>query len=248
MSQNPFATPTTREAYTPRQNVPRTHGTGTFEIGQAVSEAWAATWRDFGTLLGGAIVMGLACTLAFVTIVGIPLLFPVLLWGGHRFLLNYFDGQARIEDLFSGFRQYGTALGGMLLIMLAGFVMHIPAYALSLGGSFLNSSLLSTMGDLLSPITSFVLLVRFYFAPFYVVDQGLGGMDALRASWESTSGQWGMLIVLGLVASFIAFAGVFALLVGLIVSAPLSYLIYVSAYRQVAGAPATVPIRDHRAH
>lgn len=236
MSQNPYAPPSAPGSFEPPSAQAQNHGRGRFDLGDALSEAWTATWSDFGTLLAGALLFVVLTGVLNATIIGGLVVGPVLLWGGIRFMLNYFDGRGRIEDLFSGFRSFGAALGSMLLLGLAMSLFFVPFVALMGAAEALGSWVLN-LASLVAFLAATFVLVRFQLAPLYVVDQELGALEGLSASWEATGAQWGMSTLLSLVSSVVLFLGLFALGVGLLVTAPLAFLMSVSAYRQIAGRP-----------
>jgi len=78
---------------------------------------------------------------------------------------------------------------------------------------------------------------RIYFAFFYVVDRGESGSEALRHAWADTDVCKWKVVLLALLAYPILFAGALLLLVGMIPASVIWYLMYVSAYRQIAGSP-----------
>jgi uncharacterized membrane protein len=68
-----------------------------------------------------------------------------------------------------------------------------------------------------------------------IIDRELGAMEGLLLSWKTVHRQWfrvfGLLIVLCLIMA----AGVLACCVGVLFTAPLAYLIWSQAYRQLFG-------------
>jgi len=73
----------------------RERGTGRIDLGEAFREAWAATWSNFGLLLGAWLLLGVVSLLSILTVVGAFLILPVLLWGAFRFVLNVVDEMER---------------------------------------------------------------------------------------------------------------------------------------------------------
>ena len=210
-------------------------GTGSFDLGLAFNEAWAATWANFGLLLAVGLVGLLLVLASTVTIVGIFLLVPVFAWGGIRFMLNVIDGRAELGDLFSGFQDYGRCLLSMLLLFVLSSLISALGQALSLIGTAANLPLLEGIGTVVNLAWTFLVMARLNFAWFYSVDQGLGPVEALQASWDATAelkGNCAALIVMSLVVAVI---GLLCLVVGLIPASMIAYLLPVSAYRQMAG-------------
>jgi len=117
-----------------------------------------------------------------------------------------------IADAFSGGRWFGRMIGVYFLYGLAIFV-----------------------GILLLIIPGIIMAFGFMLAPYYVVDQNMGPVEAMRASWRSTSGQKMKLFVLGLLFFLISLAGVLACCFGVVVAAPVISLTMAFAYLYISG-------------
>jgi uncharacterized membrane protein len=92
-------------------------------------------------------------------------------------------------------------------------------------------SLAVMVGFVLLIIPGVIAAVRLQFAPYLVIDRGLGPIEALKESTRITKGHsWQLLALMGLIL-LINLLGVLALLVGLLVTIPLSYLAIAHAYR-----------------
>lgn len=98
-----------------------------------------------------------------------------------------------LEDLLAGFRRYVNAVGGMLLY---GFAVVV--------------------GLLLLIVPGLVAMVRLSFTPYLIVDRELGPLDAVKASWEATSGHGWSLFGLLLVSILILLGGLLLLIVGVV--------------------------------
>lgn len=232
MSENP---------YTPPQAVlagPQllAEGTGTIDLRCCMREAWRDTWANFPFWLGAGIVWLLALIAGVVSILGILLVVPVLYWGGYVFLLKMHDGGARVSDLFSGFSRYGQALVGMIGYFIVSTLIGIPAQIpLQLGAAPPQRWWLVGIGYLTLLAILLFVQSRLNFAPFLMVDRGLGLGEALSQSWSRTAalkGQAALLVLLMFVATI---AGMLALLVGVIPASVYAFLLWVSAYRQIFG-------------
>jgi hypothetical protein len=74
---------------------------------------------------------------------------------------------------------------------------------------------------------------------FYMVDQDMGGIEALQAAWSATARlRWWIFPLLVLLNYVIAIAGLLVLVVGIIPAIAITYLLWASAYRQLEGHPA----------
>lgn len=100
--------------------------------------------------------------------------------------------------------------------------------------------ILGTLLMALIVIVGFVLLIvpgiyfslKYYFVPFLLIDKKMSPMEALRASEKMTDGiKWEML---GLFATtvLLAYLGLFALIVGVFVTAPVAGMSYVYFYEK----------------
>lgn len=234
MTQNPFEAPRAPET----NALPPTTGSGKFEIGQCLQEAWQAVSSNLGIAIGGTLLGMLLFGVSYVTIIGILLLIPVFAWGMVKLYLNLYDGNAEIGDLFGGFQRYGAVLGSLLLLGLCMFAIYIPGYLVMGIGVAMESSAVSGIGNLLVLILALTVVLRFYFAIFFIVDQEMGAIDAMKASWAATQDQKLATFLLALLSGLVAIVGMLAFGVGMLVSVPVSYMMFVSAYRQMVGRPA----------
>jgi uncharacterized membrane protein len=74
---------------------------------------------------------------------------------------------------------------------------------------------------------------------FYVaLDQDLGGLDAIRASWRLVARNFGSVLGLLVLLVLINLVGFFVCVVGLLVTIPVSYITVGYAYRALSGATA----------
>ncbi len=210
-------------------------GTGSFDLGLAFNEAWSATWANFGLLLLVSVVATLLMVASAVTIVGIFLLVPVLAWGLIRYMLHTIAGRPEFSDLFSGFQDYGRTLLAMLILFTLSSLISGLGQLLSLIGTAAGVAWLEAVGTVVNLAWAFLVMARLNFAWFYAVDQGLGPVEALQASWDATAelkGNCAALIVMSLVVILI---GVLCLIIGVIPASMIAYLMPASAYRQMAG-------------
>jgi uncharacterized membrane protein len=100
-------------------------------------------------------------------------------------------GQARFADVFSGASGFLSYFAATMLLGLAiglGFVVFI--------------------------VPGVILMLGTLLAHLYIVDQGMGPIDAIRASWAATDGHKGSLFVWWLASVGIAILGLLACCVG----------------------------------
>ncbi|MBI5644603.1 DUF975 family protein [Candidatus Kaiserbacteria bacterium] len=86
-------------------------------------------------------------------------------------------------------------------------------------------------GMILLIVPGIIFALMFQFATYVVIDRGLGSIDALKESLRITRGKKWTLFLLALAIVGINILGFIALLVGLLVSIPVTALAMVHAYR-----------------
>jgi hypothetical protein len=209
--------------------------TGDFDIGRAIREGFDDTKRHAGVAIAAMLVGGLCTLLSAVTVIGYFVVVPVLGWGMIRFLLNLHDGTARVSDIFSGFSRYGAVLGRFLLIGLVLMVAGLMSESVVFVGQYLKSGPLQLLGWLIYLVAFVLVLSRLYFALFFAVDKDMAALEALSASWEATRGKGLKVAALLFVSGVFGMLGALALCIGLLFTLPMSYAMFVSAYRQMVG-------------
>jgi uncharacterized membrane protein len=108
---------------------------------------------------------------------------------------------------------------------------------------FLGASLLLSLsvaiGFVLLIVPGIIFGLMFMFATFVVIEREAGPIDALNESNRLTRGHKWSLFGFVLLLVLINLLGVIALVVGLLVSIPVSTLAFVHAYRVLGGRPTT---------
>lgn len=235
MAENPYAAPQTADLVRPTD---WSAGSGTFTIGQCWSDALGVAKKNAGLMIGGYLVAIIANALIGLTVIGYVIGLPVMMVGIVRFGLELLDGDSNIGTLFSGFSSYLKWLGRMLLLTVILFALMLPGMALQLYGTSTQDADLMLTGALVTMVWALVVSTRFGFANFMAVDRDQPAVEALKSSWEATGRVWLKLILLSIVVGIVAMSGLILLGVGVFFTVPLSALMFVSAYRQIAGRPA----------
>ena len=137
------------------------------------------------------------------------------------------------------------------LIVVVPSMLILGALRLLVVGSVVSLAALPTFGPLslillgvLILLLIFVLIyfgTRFMFATYYVVDQKLGPVESIRASWRTTRGVVWKLVGLIFVLAFINMIGVLAFVVGVLVTIPISLVASAYVYRSLVGDLNAVP-------
>lgn len=227
MTQNPFETP-----YVDPQYAQVRPATGTIDIGESLSEAWSVCWENFPLWLGVGVVAMLVLTFAEMTIIGIFVIWPVIYYGWTKFLLNMLEpNRADFSDLFSGFNTFGAALLPMLAFGALCFVPFVP-FIVAL---ILESETMMIVTGIFMFLVYLVGMPKIAFSVFYIVDRNMGAIDAMKASIDATRGQWFTVFGLMVLAFAVQMAGYLALIIGVIPASQIAYLMFASAYRQLAG-------------
>jgi hypothetical protein len=213
-------------------------GGGDFTFGRCLSEAWERTWANFPLWLGAGIVFALAMAVSGLTIIGVPLVWPVLMWGSIVLTLHLYDGGAKVSDLFSGFSQYGRALATMLGVWLVSFVVAIVGQIPLMAAQAADSGIGIAIGQVVNLAFTLLVSPRLSFASYLIVERDMPLGAAISTSWARTAPVMWKLAGLILLMVPIMFAGVMALIVGIIPAMMIAYLMWTSAYRQIfGGAP-----------
>ncbi len=221
MAYNPYAAP---QAEPPRPGGPP-GGAGApqpWDVGEVLSEAWdrfKTHWVPlaFAVIVGqflAALPQQLPSALEKSKIVtpNDSLYWPLLLActvigfvaqtffqvGLTRIWLSAARGEAPVfSDLFSGGSRFLAMLGMQFLmsfVLLVGFlVLVVPGVILALGLSL---------------------------AQYYLVDQEMGPVEAMLASWDATKGHKGKIFLYGLAGFLVILAGTLACCVGICAALP----------------------------
>jgi uncharacterized membrane protein len=86
-------------------------------------------------------------------------------------------------------------------------------------------------GIILFIIPGIIAAIGLMFAPYLVIDKGLGPVEAMKESWRITMGHKWHLFLFGLALAGINILGLLALVVGLLVSVPVTILAVAHMYR-----------------
>lgn len=87
-------------------------------------------------------------------------------------------------------------------------------------------------GFLLFIVPGIIFSLKFMFAPYLVIDKGMGPIEALKASSKITDGiKWDLVGFLG-AAVVLMYSGILALFVGLIITIPVATVSYILLYNR----------------
>ncbi len=226
----------------------------------AVKTGWSLTKEhlivSLGLILGYCVVNML---MGFLPAEGIMSLVSSLLtlaissaWtlGMTRITICAVDGE---EPQFSMFGEAMHRFGSMVLLMLALFgIMMVPIIVILIIALILGFNVdalegivssnpyemmeaMQSMGMLflLIMIPCIYLGIRFIFAPYVLVDRGLGVIDSIKASWTASAPIQGRILVFMLLIFLAYIIGFVCFFVGLFISTITALYAQAAFYRQV---------------
>ncbi|MFT6911346.1 MAG: hypothetical protein ACJAU8_000585 [Candidatus Paceibacteria bacterium] len=202
-----------------------------FEIGSLFRNAWKdykANWSLFIIIGIIFILVNLLGNLgaSFNTVTGVieqSTTVSLIAWllgmfislGFIRFILNIVDEKERkVEDLFRGANSVEHFLFFIVVVML---------YTALIG-----------LGTVLLVIPGIVALVGFVFAQYLIAEEKSGIFESLKESWNMTSKNRWKIFWLMIVVLFFNIFGALALVIGLFITVPMTYLIYARLYRELS--------------
>jgi hypothetical protein len=241
VNYNPYAPPQAAvQPYTPPP--PGVGQPQPWEIGEVVSqafEAFKANWvvLVFSMLIVGVLVMILIVPLGVLVATGVIEVNSVEYWGVYSasvFLILTLDAFLYV---------------GLYRIALVAARGQRPEFGLLFSGGDRFLAMLGTLwlsflivafGYALLVVPGIILGLGLSMSLMFVVDQNLGPVDALKASWGAMQGHKLHLLLFGLVAFAMVVAGELACGVGLLAVIPILWVAHAIIYLRLTGrgAPA----------
>lgn len=197
-----------------------------FSKKEAIRFGWNTMKSNLGFFIGLLIAVGLISFVSSIIAelleedVPIPsIIIMIALWvlamiiqiGLIKIALRFCDNEkGRFTDLFSQYRLFFKYLFGSILYLL-----------IVLGGL------------ILLVIPGIIWGIKFWFFDYFIVDKGLGPIQALkRSSMITKNAKWD-LFLFGLLLGFINLLGMFALLIGLFATIPTTMVAMAFVYRKL---------------
>ncbi|HEY3412021.1 MAG TPA: hypothetical protein VGM51_03080 [Armatimonadota bacterium] len=238
--------------------------TGEIDPGGILSEAWALLKVHWAIILAAYLIVGLITVAAmapwFVPFFretmrhppapGTPTVMPVSttlgimvlsilfapLLAGPLYLVDRIiaRGDDSMGAIFAGLRHYGP------LVQFA-VVYNLPLYALQIA----QSAAATRAPRLYTPfmiaywLVMIFMIVTLMAGQMEVIDRGVDGISALKASWEFTKGHRLMILVTGLLLTLCYLAGLFACCIGALFTMGFIPLGQVLVYRHLRGLQGT---------
>ena len=186
-----------------------------FDVGACFNVALAALKRDFFNIVLANFIFGLVCVIVglvgiipFIGWITIVLLAPPLVVGFIRFNAKCVRGQpATLGDCFSGFDLFGTSVLTYILMVL-----------------------LVLVGTFLCILPGIYLAVSYIFAWNLMAERRGTARECLEMSRQAVTAHWGWALLLLVVGSLLAYAGLIACIIGVLVTMPFYGLMLATAY------------------
>jgi uncharacterized membrane protein len=177
------------------------------ELFTAALNVWKANLGDLTVL-----------TLVFVLVVWIPIVNVGFIAGYIRSLLKVARGQgfAQVGDLFNSWDCFGNLLAYLVMALIACVILSVVPVIGSLAGI--------ALGFVLTP------------GIYAIVDQRRSVVDAFKWSIETIRANFVNWLLVYLVGNVITAAGIIALFIGIILTAPLGTLLNIFMYDKVKPA------------
>ncbi len=109
-----------------------------------------------------------------------------------------------------------------------------PQYLLRMIGATIVYTIIVVIGFILLIIPGIYLALRLQFYSYYIVDKNAGAMDSLRMSWKATDKNVINIFLFMLLILGINILGALALLVGLLITIPVSIIAVSLLYRKLS--------------
>ncbi len=192
-----------------------------FSIKEALREGWN-TFKERPCFLIGALLL--------ITIVA----------GIMGFVVEQFSGSAYIAVNILDFA-FQTVMGmGLTYITLAVYDKKSVGYGdwfapMSLFFKYLAATILVmiavVLGLILFIIPGIILGIGLMFTTYLIIDKNLGPIDAMKKSWHISKGYKWKLFLFTIVTIIVNILGALALLVGLLVTIPVTFMATIHIYR-----------------
>ena len=239
------------------------HAPAKLPVGRAVGwlgEAWLmfkrapVTWVLMWVVFAAVVFLAMLVPIANIVA---GFLLPPLLTGGVMYAAHVQrdGGDAGVGQLFEGFsRRPGPLLGiggiYILLSILAFVVIAVLAFALGLGGAFMQelsgvaggadgaAAALAASGGaavfaLLVLAVSLLVYGAIWFAPALVLLGGLGAVEACKQSLLGCLRNWLVLLVFAVLATVLVFLAMVPMGLGMLVLGPVLMLTIFVGYREI---------------
>jgi len=198
-----------------------------FSIVDAIKYGWETFKAKLGFFIGLTVALGL--------LTAVPDYIVSHLFEQGTALRVVFEIVLRLFGLFLGMVTTRISLdfydqGDADLSKISGLLPQYPRY---LGGKILYG-LIVLVGLVLLIIPGIILSYMFLYVGYLIIDRNIGPIDALKESKAITKGSLLQLFLFTIVIAVLNIVGVLALVVGLLVTIPVTLMASVYVYRQLS--------------
>ena len=220
-----------------------------FSIGDCLSIGWRLTMDNIGLFILTFICLMLISMVAGLVPFGSVVISGPLMGGMYFIYLRRLRGEpAEIGQLFVGFNELFLPLFLVyIFISLAMLVVAIPMIITIIVAIFTGMVEASTtgvpilalaiggLGSLLSMLLMMTLGTMLTFAIPLTMDRKMDAWEAFKATWSITKHCWGQCLLMSFTMMAVNLAGMLALCLGMLVTAPLTIAMIAVAYEQLFG-------------
>ncbi len=212
-------------------------------LGRAFDEGWKGFQKYIGLAIGAFLVyMVIEFVIGVIPYCGSVInifVSPVIAGGFILLTLKIIrDTNPEFNDLFWGFKNnYWQFIGGTLLLGLIVMACYIPGGIIFGIGALIGEKAIvpfAIIGGIVAIVVAIVVILRWVFVIYLIADNENEGriLPAFEKSAKMTEGRRGEIFVTLFVFGLLALAGVIALGIGLLFTAPLSTCCTVAYYNQ----------------
>ena len=212
-------------------------GVSAWTASQAISIAWERFKDVWAPLVGATVVLFFLALAMGQVPTALGLFMPdfarsalrvpfAFAWALVQWALGAFLDVGFTRMLLAAARGGTPALG----TLFSGGDRFLPAFACAL-----LRALAVSAGFVLLILPGVILALGLAFAMFFVIDAGLGPIEAMQASWQVTRGQKPEVFVLVLLALLVSLAGLSMCCVGIVGAYPLCMLAFAVAFTRISG-------------
>lgn len=190
--------------------------------GELLRSSWACVHPQLLLIAGLTLVfvMGYA-GVAALPWVGWPLA-NLLMVGYVACMIRVRKGQAfDFEDFLWGFQNFNRFINVLLLNVL--------------------TTIATVLGTICFVIPGIYLFVAFFLSTVFLVRDDVDAIEAMRRSYYATKTKWWFVLGLAILTGLLNLAGVISMLVGVLITVPLSILVTIFAAEGLSGRTAEIP-------
>jgi uncharacterized membrane protein len=206
---------------------PEGSGEGPLDVGTAVGYGWKKFTENAGPLILIALIIAAANIIGFVLRFAVDSFFLGLI----LVVTLYIIGQILTIGIINA--SLMVTRGESPEIAKAFNTEHLGPFIV---GSILYG-IIVFIGIILCVIPGIIAAIMLAFYGFYVLDQGMSGTDALTASFNMVRENFGRVFLVLLVAFLINALGAAICGIGLLITAPLCWIIVAYTYRKLNNQP-----------